>query len=162
MLEDLSTMPSKRLARELKKLAHDALTCHAVTVFDGNEDDGLAVALHVDSRRRADVLDLARVVEDDSAVHVFSSWSLLLPTRGRSAWHLLLRIEFERPVQCEFTVTIDIQDHPTDSRTTLSLLLAADRLVFVLDGWLDPHWPLVWIAAPTAREPVFELLTASA
>jgi hypothetical protein len=35
--------------------------------FDGNPPDGLTVALGVDSQRRGDVLDLARVVEDDAA-----------------------------------------------------------------------------------------------
>ena len=69
ILEDLTTLPPKRLEKRLEELARDALPCHSATVFDGNPDDGLTVALHVDSRRRRDVLDLARVVEDDAAVY---------------------------------------------------------------------------------------------
>ena len=66
ILEDLTTLPPKRLEKRLEELADDALPCHSATVFDGNRDDGLTVALHVESRRRRDVLDLARVVEDDA------------------------------------------------------------------------------------------------
>lgn len=161
MLEDLSTLPPKRLEKRLEKLAHDALACQAVTVFDGNADDGLTVALHVDSRRRGDILDLARVVEDDPAVHACCGWSLLPPTRRRHYWRLLLRVSFKRPAQCVFTVSFDVRDHPSDPlRATLPLLLAANRLVFAFDRRLDPERPLVWIAAPVAREPVLELLAA--
>jgi hypothetical protein len=161
MLEDLSTLPPKRLEKRLKKLAHDALPCNAATVFDGNADDGLTVAIHVDSRRRGDILDLARVVEDDRAVHASCGWSLLPPARRRAPWRLLLRVSFERPVNCVFTVSFDTRAHPSDPlRTTLPLLLAANRLVFAFDERLDPERPLVWITAPVAREPVLELLTA--
>jgi hypothetical protein len=161
MLEDLSTLPPKRLEKRLEKLAHDALPCHAITVFDGNADEGLTVALHVDPRRRGDFLDLARVVDDDPAVNASCGWSLLPPTRRRSPWRLLLRVNFERPVQCLFTVSLDIRAHPSDPlRATLPLLLAAERLVFALDGRHDPERPLVWIEAPVARDPVLELLMA--
>lgn len=84
MLEDLTTLSPRRLERRLEKLAEEALPCQAVTVFDGNTEDGLTVALHVDSRRRRDIVDLARVVEDDPAVHASSGWSLLPPTRRRT------------------------------------------------------------------------------
>ncbi len=161
MLEDLSTLPPKRLEKRLEKLAHDALPCHAVTVFDGNEADGLTVALHVDSRRRGDVVDLARVLEDDPSVKASCGWSLLPPTRRRSYWRLLLRVEFERPAHCLFTVGFDVRNHPSEPlRATLPLLLAANRLVFAFDGRLDPDRPLAWIAAPVACEPVLELLAA--
>jgi hypothetical protein len=161
MLEDLSTLPPKRLAKQLETLAHDALPCHAVSVFEGDPNAGLTVAVHVDSRRRGDVLDLARVVEDDATVHASCGWSLLPPSRRRPSWRLLLRVSFERPARCVFTVSFDVRDHPSDPlRGTLPLLLAANRLVFAFDGGLDPERPLVWIAAPVAREPVFELLTA--
>jgi hypothetical protein len=161
MLEDLSTLPPKRLEKQLETLAHDALPCHAVTVFEGDPDAGLTVAVHVDSRRRGDVLDLSRVVEDDARVHGFCDWSLLPPTRRRPQWRLLLRVGFERPVQCLFTVGFDVRAHSSDPlRATLPLLLAANRLVFVFDRRIDAERPLVWIAAPVAREPVLELLTA--
>lgn len=161
MLEDLSTLPPHRLGKQLEKLAQHSLPCHEVTVFDGNSDQGLTVALHVDSRRRRDILDLARVVEDDERVHGSCDWSLLLPTRRRPTWRLLLRVSFERPVQCLFTLGFDLRDHPSDPlRATLPLLLAANRLVFVFEGRLDPGRPLVWIAAPVAREPVLEVLAA--
>ncbi len=84
MLEDLTTLPPRRLAKRLDELARDALPCHAVTVFDGNPDEGLTVALHLDSRRREDVLDLARVVEDDAAVRASCGWSVSPTTGGTS------------------------------------------------------------------------------
>ena len=161
MLEDLSTLPPKRLEKQLESLAHNALPCHAVTAFEGDPDAGLTVAVHVDSRLRGDVLDLARVVEDDARVNGSCDWSLLPPTRRRSQWRLLLRVSFERPVQCVFTVGFDVRAHSSDPlRATLPLLLAANRLVFVVDGRVDSERPLFWIAAPVAREPVLELLTA--
>ncbi|MGI8479968.1 MAG: hypothetical protein ACR2M2_08960, partial [Gaiellaceae bacterium] len=127
---------------------------------DGNPNDGLTVALHVDSRRRGDVLDLARVVEDDAAVQASCGWSLLDPNRRHQYWRLLLRVSFERPVKCVFTVGFDVREHWNDPlRATLPLLLAADRFVFDFDGRLDPNRPLVWIAAPTARECVLAVLS---
>jgi len=162
ILEDLTTLPAKRLEKRLEELAHDALPCHSATVFDGNPDDGLTVALHVDSRRRRDVLDLARVVEDDAAVHASCGWLLLTPSRRHPYWRLLLRVGFERPVACAFTVSFDIRDHPHDPlRASLPLLLAASRFVFDFDGRLDPALPLVWIAAPVAREYVLDVLSQS-
>jgi hypothetical protein len=161
VLEDLSTLPPKRLEKQLEKLANEALHCPAVTVFDGDADEGLTVALHVNSHRRGDILDLARVVEDDPSVDASCGWSLLPPTPRRAAWRLLLRVSFERPVQCTFTVGFDILAHESDPlRASLPLLLAANRLVFAFDGALDPERPLVWIAAPVARDPLLDLLTA--
>jgi hypothetical protein len=162
ILEDLTTLPPKRLEKRLEELARDALTCHSATVFDGNPDDGLTVALHVDSRRRRDVLDLARVVEDDAAVHASCGWSLLTPNRRHPYWRLLLRVSFERPVTCAFTVSFDIREHPSDPlRASLPLLLAANRFVFDFDGRLEPDTPLIWIAAPIARECVLDVLAQS-
>jgi hypothetical protein len=162
ILEDLTTLSPKRLEKRLEALARDALPCRSVTVFDGNREQGLTVALHVDSLRRGDVLDLARVVEDDAAVSASCGWSLLAPSRRNARWRLLLRVSFERPVLCDFTVAFDISDHPNDPlRTELPLLLAADRFVFDLDGRLDPERPLVWIAAPAARECVLDVLSQS-
>jgi hypothetical protein len=69
-------------------------------------------------------------------------------------------VSFERPVRCDFTVGFDVRDHRSDPmRGSLPLLLAANRFVFDLDGRLDPGLPLVWIAAPVARECVFEVLS---
>jgi hypothetical protein len=150
----------KRLEKRLEALARDALPCRSVTVFDGNPEYGLTVALHVDSHERGDVLDLARVVEDDATVSASCGWSLLAPSRRHARWRLLLRVSFERPAICEFTVAINVIDHPKDPlRTDLLLLLAADRFVFDFDGQLNPERPLVWIAAPAARECVFEVLS---
>ena len=161
MLDDLTILSPKRLEKRLDELAHEALPCRSASVFDGNPDDGLTVALHVESRRRGDVLDLARVVEDDAAVQASCGWSLLAPSRRHQYWRLLLRVSFERPVMCEFTVGFEVREHPNDPlRGSLPLLLAANRFVFDFDGRLDPERPLVWIAAPVAREPVLELLTA--
>ena len=159
MLEDLTGLPPKRLEKRLEELARDALPCRSATVFDGNPDDGLTVALHVNSRSRGDILDLARVVADDAAVHASCGWSLLAPSRRHPYWRLLLRVSFERPVKCVFTVGFEIREHPSDPlRVALPLLLAANRFVFNFDGRLDAELPLVWIAAPVARECVFDVL----
>jgi hypothetical protein len=162
ILEDLTTLTPKRLEKRLEALARDALPCRSVTVFEGNPTNGLTVALNVDSRRRGDVLDLARVVEDDAVVSASCGWSLLAPSRRHVRWRLLLRVSFERPVTCDFTVALAVSDHPNDPlRTNLPLLLAADRFVFDFDGRLDPQRAVVWIAAPSARDCVFDVLSSS-
>lgn len=162
ILEDLTTLAPKRLNKRLEDLARDALPCRSVTVFDGNPVDGLTVALHVDSRRRGDILDLARVVEDDATVQASCGWSLLTPGRRHPCWRLLLRVSFERPANCLFTVCFEVHQHPADPlRANLPLLLGADRFVFDFDGRLDPDLPLIWIAAPLARDCPLELLTAA-
>jgi hypothetical protein len=160
ILEDLTTLPTKRLEKRLEELSRDAFSCREATAFDGSRDEGLTVALHVDSHDRADVLDLARVVEDDSVVDASCGWSVLAPSRRHPCSRLLLRVSFERPVVCAFTVRFDIRDHRNDAlRESLPLLLAANRFVFDFDGRLDPEQPLVWIAAPIARECVLEVLS---
>jgi hypothetical protein len=162
ILEDLTTLPPKRLHKRLEELAREALPCRSATVFDGTPDDGLTVALHVDSRRRGEILDLARVVEDDAEVHASCGWSLLTPNRTHPCWRLLLRVSFERPVTCAFTIGFDIREHASDPlRGSLPILLAADRFVFDFDERLDPDLPMVWIAAPVARECVLDVLSAS-
>src|SRR5204863_7493678 len=106
-------------------------------------------------------VDLERTVEADASVHASCGWSLLPPNRHRPPWRLRLRVAFQRPVHCELTVGFGVRAHASDPlRATLSLLLAANRLVFALDGPVDSEQPLVWIAAPVVREPVLELLTA--
>ena len=160
MLEDLNTLPPERLERELETLAREALPCSAIIALDGDPKDGVTVALHVDPCGRGDVLDLARVVDDDARVQAFSAWSLL-PDERDGEWRLLLRVSFERPVRCNFTVSLDVRDHPSEPvRGALPLLLAASRLVFVLDGQAHPERSLVWIDAPSARESVLKLITA--
>jgi hypothetical protein len=160
ILEDLTMLSPKRLEKRLEALARDAVPCRSISVFEGNSEHGLTVALHIDSRRRADVLDLARVVEDDAAVSACCGWSLLTPSRRHAHWCLLLRVSFDRPATCEFAVAVDLSEHPKDPLSAdLPLLLAADRFVFDFDGRLDPERPLVWIAAPAARECVFEVLS---
>lgn len=159
ILDDLTTLSLKRLAKHLEVLARDALMCSAVTVFDGNPEDGLTVSLRVDSYRRADVLDLARVVEDDDIVSASCSWSALSPSRRHTEWRLLLRVGFERPVACSFTVLFAVTHHIADPlRTNLPLLLAAHRLVFDFDGRVEPGRPVVWIAAPSDRDCLLDVL----
>jgi hypothetical protein len=159
ILEDLTTLSPKRLEKRLEALARDALPCRSITVFEGNPELGLTVALHVDSRRRGDVLDLARVVEDDAAVSASCGWSLLTPSRRQSRWRLLLRVSFDRPVTCEFAVAAELSEHPNDPiRAGLPLLLAANRFVFDFDGRLDPERPLIWIVAPAVRDCVLDVL----
>jgi hypothetical protein len=159
ILDDLSTLSPKRLEKHLEALAQDALTCTSVSVLDGNPEDGLTVSLRIDSRRRADVLDLARVVEDDGIVSASCSWSALSTSRRHHEWRLLLRVGFERPVVCSFTVLFAVTDHTADTlRTGLPLLLAAHRLVFDFGSHVEPGQPVVWIAAPSARDCILEVL----
>jgi hypothetical protein len=161
VLDDLRTLPPKGLEKRLERLARDSLPCHQVSVFDGNTNDGITVALHLDSLRRGDLLDLSRVVEDDPRVHGSADWSLLSPARRHHEWRLLLRISFERPVQCALTVRFDVQGHSSDPlAAALPLLLAANRFALMFDQQLDAGRPLVWIGAPVARNPVLELLSA--
>jgi len=161
ILEDLTKLPPKRLERKLEELAREALPCVAVTVFDGNPSDGLTVGLHVESQGRRDVLDLARVLEIEPDGYVVSAWALLTPGRKYPYWRLLLRVDFERPVRCSFAVRLDVRDRPSDPlRITLPLILAADRFALAFDGSPDRERPLVWVAAPAARECVFEVLAA--
>jgi hypothetical protein len=160
ILDDLTTLSPKRLEKHLEALSREALPCSSMTVFDANPEDGLTVSLRVDSRGQADVLDLARVVEDDGIVSASCSWSALSPSRRHPEWRLLLRVGFERPVACSFTVVFAVTNHAADPlRTNLPLLLAAHRLVFDFDGRIDMDRPVVWIAAPSARECVLDVLT---
>src|SRR5262249_39369756 len=106
-----------------------------------------------------DVLDLARVVEDDPLVQASCGWSLLAAGRRHPRTQLLLRVSFECPVACTFTIAFHISDHPEDPlRVSLPRLLAADRFVFDLDGRLEPDRPLFWIAAPAVRDCVLDVL----
>ena len=161
IIEDLTKLPPKRLERKLEELAREALPCASVTVFDGNPADGLTVGLQVEAQGRRDVLDLARVLEIEPDGYVVSAWALLTPGRKHPYWRLLLRVEFERPVRCSLAVRLDISDQPSDPfRATLPLILAADRFTLALDGSPDQDRPLVWVAAPAARQCVFEVLSA--
>ena len=162
ILEDLTSLSPKRLEKRLEELARDALPSRAATVFHGSLDDGLVVAIHVDCLDRGDVVDLARVLEDDAAVRASCGWCFLPPSRRHRYWRLLLRVRFERPVLCAFAVRFEVRDHPNDHvRDSLPLLLAANRFVFAFDGRPGPELPLVCIAAPTAKKCVLEVLTSS-
>ncbi|MEJ7792419.1 MAG: hypothetical protein WKF65_10660 [Gaiellaceae bacterium] len=132
-----------------------------MTAFDANPADGLTVGLQIESQGRRDVLDLARVLEIEPDGFVVSAWALLTPGRKHPYWRLLLRVEFERTVRCSFAVRIDVSDQPSDPlRATLQLILASDRFALAFDGSPDRDQPLVWVAAPAARECVFEVLAA--
>ena len=159
ILEDLTQLSPKRLERRLEQLAREALPCRSATVFGGSPSDGLTVGLHVDSRGRRDVLDLARVLEIEPNGYVVSAWALLSPNRRHPYWRLLLRVHFERPVLCSFVVRLDIRDHPSDPlREALPLLLAAERFALGFDGEPGESQRLIWVSAPAARECVLEVL----
>jgi hypothetical protein len=161
VLEDLTTLPPKRLERRLEELARDALPCVSATVFGGNPEEGLTVALWVESEGRREVLDLARVLESEPGGHVATGWSLLSPKRGHPSWRLLLRVNFERPVKCSFTVQVEIGDETSDSmRAALPILLAATGFALGFDGFPDSERPVAWIPAPAARGCVLEVLSA--
>lgn len=161
MVEDLTKLSPKRLERRLEEFAREGLPCVAATVFDGSPQDGLTVGLRVESQGRRDVLDLARVLEIEPNGYVFSAWALLSLSREHPYWRLLMRVHFERPVSCSFVVRFDVRDHPSDPlRAALPLLLAADRFALTFDGEPEPNRPVLWVAAPAARDCVLEILTA--
>ena len=161
ILEDLTQLSPKRLERRLEQLAREALPCRSAIVFDGSPTEGLTVGLRVESEGRRDVLDLARVLEEEPEGHVFSAWALLAPSRTHPLWRLLLRVHFDRPVRCSFVVRLDVRDHASDPiRAALPLVLAADRFALAFDGPPDEARPLVWVSAPAARDCVFDVLHA--
>jgi hypothetical protein len=161
ILEDLTKLSPKRLERRLEELAGEALPCTSAVVFDGSPADGLTVGLRVESEGRRDVLDLARVLEEEPNGHVFSAWALLAPSRGHPSWRLILRVHFERPVKCSFVVRLDVRDHPGDPlRTALPLILAADRFALAFDGPPEMDRPVLWVSAPAARDCVLEIIAA--
>ena len=162
MVEDLTKLSPKRLERRLEEFAREGLPCVAATVFDGSPQDGLTVGLRVEPQGRRDVLDLARVLEIEPNGYVFSAWALLSPNREHPYWRLLLRVHFERPVSCSFVVRFDVREHASDPlRAALPLLLASDRFALAFDRPPDPDRPLLWVAAPAARDCVFDVLTAA-
>lgn len=162
MVENLTKLKPKRLGRRLEELARDALPCVAAIVSHGDPEHGLTVALWVESRNRRDVRDLARVLESEPSGHVITGWSLLTPSRSHPEWRLLLRVQFERPVNCSFVVRFDVAEHPNDQlRVALPLLLAASGYALALDGFPGPDTPVTWVPAPAARECVFQVLAAA-
>ena len=129
-------------------------------MFDGNPEDGLTVALHVDSRGRGDVLDLARVVEDDGIVQRLVR---LVGSLARAAVTLLAAApprELRTSRSCVPSPSaFDISDHPTTRFEPASRSFwRRTGFVFDFDGRLDPELPLVWIAAPAARDCVLDVL----
>ena len=159
--EDLTKLSPKRLTKRLEELSREALPCASATVFDGNPRAGLTVGLWVESHGRRDVLDLARVLETERAGHVATAWSLLRPGKGDPLWRLLLRVEFERPVSCDFVIRFDVHEHHDDQlRQALPLLLAASGFAIAFDRAPSEAESLIWIPAPGARECLFETLVA--
>lgn len=161
--EDLTKLSPKRLARRLEELSREALPCVSADVFDGNPRDGLTVGLWIESQGRRDVLDLARVLKTEPQGHVATAWSLLHPGRDEQLSRLLLRVHFQRPVNCTFVVRFDVQKHPDDQlHKALPLLLAASGFAVSFDKSSTEASELVWVPAPVARECVLELVASAA
>lgn len=159
ILEDLTPLSARRLEKRLGQLSKDALPCIGAWVADGDRTHGLTVALHVDARGRRDVVDLARVLEEEPAGLVASAWALLPPTNRRAPSRLLLRVDFERPVRCAFVIRLDIGSHPSDPlRGALPLLLAASWFLLATEDSANAEKPEVWFAAPPVRECVVDLI----
>ena len=159
IVEDLGKLSPKRLMRRLEELSREALPCVSASVFDGNPQEGLTVGLWVESQGRRDVLDLARVLEEEPQGHVATAWSLLHPGRDELLWRLLLRIDLQRPISCAFVVRFDVHDHPGDQlRQALPLVLAASGFAIAFDRTPADAASLVWVPAPAARECVLDLL----
>jgi hypothetical protein len=161
MAEDLTLLKPKRLEQRLEQLSREALPCLWATVFEGDPEHGLTVALVVESQGRPDVRDLARVLESEPGGHVTTSWSLLTPSRRHPYSRLLLHVDFERPVLCSFVVRFDVTDQPNDHlREAPRLVLAASGFALAFDGFPPPGRPLPWVAAPAVRDCVVEALAA--
>jgi hypothetical protein len=161
IVEDLSKLSPKRLMRRLEELSREALPCVSVSVFDGNPHDGLTVGLWVESHGRRDILDVARVLEEEPRGHVATAWSLLHPGRDQPLWRLLLHVDLQRPINCTFVVRFDVHDGPSDQlRQALPLLLAASGFGIAFDRMPTAAPTLLWVPAPTARDCVFEALVA--
>lgn len=162
ILEDLTKLTPKRLERRLEELAREALPCVSAVAFEANPDEGLTVGLWVESEGRRDVLDLARVLESEPGGHVATGWSLLSPSRPYPYWRLLLRVHFERPVQCSFVIRFDVRDSASDAiRSSLPLLLAASGFALAFDRLPEAERPLAWVPAPSARECLYEVLVSA-
>ena len=156
------TLKPKQLERRLEELARDALPCVSAVVSHGDPESGLTVALWVESQGRRDVLDLARVLESEPGGHVETGWSLLSPSRPHPYWRLLLRVNFERPVLCNFVVRFDVAGQSSDQlRLALPLLLAASGFALAFDGFAEPDRPITWVPAPAVGDCVFEVLAAT-
>ena len=160
ILEDHSSLSPKKLGRRLEALATAALPCLGVFAYEASPRDGLTTALWVDSRGRQDVRDLARVVETEPHGCATVAWSRLAPSRRNRTTLLLLRVAFERPVECAFDVRIDVGAHREDlARRWLRLLLAADRFALAFDERPEATGGLVWVPAPAVQEPVADVLS---
>ena len=157
ILEDLSTLSPKKLQRRLEELAEDALPCLGIYAYAASPEDGLTTVLWVDSRRRRDVLDLARVVETEPGGFATVAWSRV-SLRSRSST-LLLRASFDRPVRCAFDVRIDV---PLDTlgrrRSDVLLLAAASSIALSIDTSPLCDKLTVCVSAPASNESLLELL----
>ena len=159
ILEDLTSLLPKQLERRLEALAAEALPCHSATVFSGTSEDGLTVSLFVDPQGRRDVGDLARVLESEPDGYVFTAWASLSPSRRHRHWRLLLRVHFERPVECDFVVRFDVTEDKGDPLgAALPLLLAAERFTLSFSRAENAGLPVIWVPAPPARACVLDVL----
>jgi len=72
-----------------------------------------------------------------------------------------MRVQFERPVSCSFVLGFEVRNHASDPlRAAVPLILAADRFALSFDRDPDANQPLLWVAAPAARECVLDVLAA--
>lgn len=130
ILEDLSTLPPRKLARRLEELAAEALPCLEVTAHDASPEVGLTTGLWVDDRGRRDLHDLVRVVETEPGGYATVAWAGLSPSVQTPYWRLLLRVRFESPVHCAFDIQVATRTEDSD---WLALMLAASRFAVVVD-----------------------------
>lgn len=161
ILEDLTALSARKLDKRLEQLSTEALRCIDAWAAAADRTEGLTVALHVDARGRPDVEDLARVLHEEPRCLLASAWAAIEPSRKHNYWRLLLRVDFERPVSCEFVVRCDVSSHPSDPmRAKLPLLLAASSFLLVTNEYADPSDPHVWFAATPARDCLVALVSA--
>ncbi len=64
-------------------------------------------------------------------------------------------------MKCSFVLPFDVSGHNSEPlRARLPILLAADRFALAFDGPPESDQPLIWLAAPAARECVLDVLAA--
>lgn len=156
ILEDLSTLSPRKLEKRLAQLVKEALPCIEIWPEDASRENGLTVALLVDVRLRPEVADLGRVLQTEPRALLTVGWAVQVGRGARGLDVLLLRVDLERPVGCQFAIRIDVARRGGEAmRASLPLLLAASRFAIVTD---DDSRPALWFGAPQVRDSVATLM----
>ena len=143
--------------RSILVLAEESLRCVEVAPRTATPEDGLTIALSVESGGRADVLDLDRAFFMGDGGTVDVSW-LGLPPDSRHPYQLLLQVTVTNPIDCAFAVGIPVETtDPGETLRRLGYLLAADRLAIAFDAPATAQSVII-LAAPADRRALLAAL----